>query len=279
MKRLLVACLLSTLPLLAIGQCTPDPNACTPADAGLPGCLMPAVADTAYVGIPYDQVVQLNFLRFAPAPPNPLGIQRVFISRLVLEEVRQLPPGLSVVLNSGNPADDVNGRDRGTFVALNTETPIFGCARFSGTPAALNRPTDSVEFVFRAFIRVVVNDQVAPNEIDPNTLVPGFNPVTYAYRVPVAEPLSRPKALTGWNVNIQPNPATTSLQLTLARPLTQPAELVLIETTGRELRSWTLEAAQAVARLDASGLPPGVYDLQLRQGGRLLARERVVILH
>ena len=277
MKRLLFAWGLFALPLLAVGQCTPDPNACTPPAVGLPGCLMPAVADTAYVGQPYDRVVQLNFLRLAPAPPNPLGIQRVFISRLVLNEVRKLPAGVTVLLSSGNPADDVNGRDRGTFVAPNTDTPIFGCARFTGTPTAANAPTDSVEFIFSAFVRVVINDQVSPTEIDPNTIVPGFNPVTYAYRVPVAEPQSRRKAFE-WNLGVQPNPISGTLNLNLGRPLVQAAEAVLVDATGRTLRTWTLPAGQVLAELDAISIPAGIYDLQLLQDSRLLGRERVVLL-
>jgi hypothetical protein len=277
MKRLFLLWGLFALPLLVAGQCTPDPNACTPAAAGLPGCLMPAVADTAYVGQPYDRVVQLNFLRFAPAPPNPLGIQRVFISRLVLNEVLKLPPGLSVVLNSGNPADDVNGRDRGTFVAPNTDTPIFGCARFTGTPTTANAPTDSVEFLFSAFVRVVLNDQVSPTEIDPNTIVPGFNPVTYAYRMPVAEPQSRRKAFE-WNLCVQPNPVSGTLNLNLGRPLVEAAEAVLVDATGRTLSTWTLATGQVLTELDATSIPTGIYDLQLKQGSRLLGRERVVVL-
>lgn len=261
-KSLLLGIAAAALPVAASAQCTPDRNACTVSESGLPGCLFPEVADTAYVGQSYDQTVQLNFLRVAPAPPNPLNITEVFISRLVLEDVRNLPAGLSVRFWSGNAADDVNGQERGTFTAPNTDTPIFGCARFTGTAAEPNTSLDSLEFVFRVFVRLVVNGQIAPQEIDPNNIVQGFNPVAYAYRMPVAEPAGR-KWLNGGAeaLRVHPNPTNGKLLLTSLPVL--PLDVEVCDLTGRVLLSG-LELSADSPTIDVSSLPQGLYMIRAR---------------
>lgn len=268
----------AALPAASYSQCTPDRNACTPLESGLPGCLSPAIADTAYVGRPYEETVQLNFLRVAPAPPNPLGVSEVYISRLVLLEVRQLPAGITVLLNSGNPVDEVNGKDKGTFTAPNTDTPIFGCAQFRGTATEANTGVDSVEFVFEVFIKLVVNGNVTGNEINPNDLGAAFNPVVYRYRMPAGEPTARKNSATPFaEFQVYPNPSSGYFRLTLPETATKGMQIQILDAQGRLVKSLEAIAGQTEQPVDAASLPSGLYLIRLTDAtGNTLGSKQVL---
>jgi hypothetical protein len=77
------------------------------------------------------------------------------------------------------------------------------------------------------------------------------------------------------SMEIYPNPFTTELTITVSGLSGHAsAELKLVDFFGKELRSQKLTASQKMERSD---LPAGMYFIELREQGRVLARKKIVI--
>lgn len=90
-----------------------------------------------------------------------------------------------------------------------------------------------------------------------------------------------PPALRGFGIDpVSPNPAVGEIRLTYRLSGFAPAALDLVDAGGRRVAALSVGVygpGEHQARFPAAGIPPGVYFVRLRQGGRL-ASARVTLL-
>lgn len=79
--------------------------------------------------------------------------------------------------------------------------------------------------------------------------------------------------------NAYPNPATSTLTVTYGLPASQsdPADLVLYDLLGREVKRVTVQPDEMSSTLDVSSLASGVYLLRLRADGQMQTRKVTVV--
>jgi hypothetical protein len=208
-----VCCLmLLWMPSNTVAQrCIPANNVCEPNNPVFPACLSPAVGTAGAMNQPYNLTLQLNFARTAPAPANPLGMKEVYVSRLQILGVDNLPAGLKIDIFSGNSADNFNGGVTGNVRPLDNNTPMFACGLITGTPTKNTQLTDSVTLRGRVYVKLMFNGAVQGDEFNPDS-IPGLpaptdpiNPIEFNYKIPIGEPASRWLNWTG-NSNISTQP-------------------------------------------------------------------------
>lgn len=172
----------------ARGQCAPSKEACEFLDPRLPFCFTPAIGPEGAVGLPYDATLFLVLGRTVEFEGVTLEISRVDI-----EDVRQLPDGLSIAFNSGNPDDGdppaqlVDQWSIPGDLSDEDTIGIFGCAQITGVPETATDSAVFVEIDARVFVRV----PPLPMELDINDFLPDgspeINPLTLRYRLRIRD--------------------------------------------------------------------------------------------
>ncbi len=81
------------------------------------------------------------------------------------------------------------------------------------------------------------------------------------------------------NVKVSPNPANTETMLEYAFPAVGTLHLVMTNTLGQTVRSFTNLAPSASIRLETNTLPVGIYQYAFYENGSLLARKQLVVKH
>jgi hypothetical protein len=159
-KRVLISFLLvgllSLLPFAdAWAQCTPDRTACE-LDPEFPICISPQEIPSGRVGQPFNQTIQILVGRQIT---NPQGGQTINLTRLDIIEAINLPAGLSLSFQSGNPSD----RRQDSILAVWTvprnlpageKVGIFGCMTISGTPTEPTNPKDTTQLRIRVYASI-----------------------------------------------------------------------------------------------------------------------------
>jgi hypothetical protein len=84
-----------------------------------------------------------------------------------------------------------------------------------------------------------------------------------------------------FGVKFFPNPASDRIQIDITLPYYDPAtktELVVVDLNGEIVQKYTMPDYAYLATLDVSKLASGVYGVQLRQRGKVLAVEKLVVV-
>ena len=76
-------------------------------------------------------------------------------------------------------------------------------------------------------------------------------------------------------IRVYPNPATAFCMVELPEALNAPAQLLVLDATGRLVRS--LQTSQQATRLELDGLENGLYTLQIRQASATYFQKLVVL--
>jgi len=77
---------------------------------------------------------------------------------------------------------------------------------------------------------------------------------------------------------LRPNPAVGSVQVRLARTVSSGAHFLLHDLAGRQQMSVPIPEGTLVQKVSLPGVPDGLYVLSVVHGGRVLAREKLVVL-
>lgn len=249
--------------LVRAQTCTPRADACVPPETQEPACIVPLVGAEGYVGEAYEQVFDLNFGRTAETGV-PL-IPEVYLSRLEIVSIDSMPAGLDVVMFSSNPNDDVHGGNTGSLTPVTEGDALYACGVIHGTPQAPNAVEDSIVIVANAYVKVLIAGEIQGQEIDPNTILPGFNPIRFRYKVPVSEPVSRAeKKADAATLRAFPNPSDGFVRLEW-RGQVVGAGLLVRNIEGKVV--YQTETTGKTAEIDAAAWPAGVYFAQIESGG------------
>jgi hypothetical protein len=81
------------------------------------------------------------------------------------------------------------------------------------------------------------------------------------------------------NIKASPNPANTETLLEYTLPSAAALDLLLTNTLGQTVRSYTGLSASGTVRLESAALPEGVYQYVFYENGNLLARKQLVVKH
>ncbi len=216
----------STLSQAYAQLCTPNPDACVP-DPVFGVCTSPENLNVGYVGFDFLHTMHLLAAKSVAAPPNQFGINTVYIRRIEVLRIENLPPGVNVRIVSSNPNDHAQGYHepdaQGVFApsvpgaqgarisrrpAAQDNHPTVGlypCVVFYGVPQATTQITDSVTVVFNLFVNFSGD---SGDGIDPGSFQPGFNPQSFRYPIvirEVAQMVVQPLAPVCANSQIQLN--------------------------------------------------------------------------
>ncbi len=85
-----------------------------------------------------------------------------------------------------------------------------------------------------------------------------------------------------YGVKIFPNPATEQIQIDINLPNYDPdtkTEVLLVDVSGEIVQRYIMPDFAYLATLDISKLSSGVYGVQLRQRNKVLAAEKLVVVH
>lgn len=76
---------------------------------------------------------------------------------------------------------------------------------------------------------------------------------------------------------LYPNPATSITRLQLSNPANKQMQLYVIDLNGRIVQEYDIDAGTRQLDADVSALPPGLYGLQLIQGGTMIDQPQKLV--
>lgn len=99
-------------------------------------------------------------------------------------------------------------------------------------------------------------------------------------RMDITTGLLRPIEKPSLEVSLYPNPTTDNCQIRLDEPMHQPADLLVMDATGRIIRNMTgwVQGHGQTQTLDIHRLPAGLYRIEIRQQGQLLHQQAILRL-
>lgn len=267
------------LPTMVSAQCTPNPNPCTIVDPRNPGCTDPDSVEFI-VGQQGNKTIQLLLGRTVPTGlPFP---KEVYLSSMTVLSLENVPAGLSFAIYSSNSGDDINGKDKGRMTPKDSNTPMHMCAIISGTTTATNVKTDSVDIVANVGIKLMGgNGQPTGEEIDPNTLSPGTNPIRFKYRIASATSSSIAENIQGigkMTLSVSPNPADAMTQLRFFTPKGGDVTVLITDLQGKVVYNENfpaLDAGDHLLPVPTHHLVEGVYTVQLKAFDTVLTQKFV----
>ncbi len=213
-------------------QCTPVP---TNTALISPDTIVNFVSGT--VGIPYQQVVLVHPPSDTTATVPPFGAIAVHINHIQVDNVSNLPPGLTYACNPST-CDFPGG--------------VSGCILISGTPTVAGLyPLQ----VFITTYGTIFGGTIALNRAD--TIE------SYRILINVNTGIDNYSALPGFQLmDVSPNPVKENLRVTLTSSESASAELSIFNILGKEVSvKKALVLKQGINNLnyDTRSLYPGVY--------------------
>lgn len=262
----------------AFAQCTPNPTACTPENEALPACIHPDVADSGFVGTSYSgQAINILIGQKVKSPGLPLDI---FIRRVEIVKVQNIPAGLSLKIYTANPSDGANGvitinpdgtpSPNGTMrPPNNNDKGTYVCGVLTGTPTTATAVLDSMQIIANIYVNLGSN---TGDGSDPNSLPggEGTNPITFNYKVPVgadATSIDKMDILSMLNLELFPNPGVGAAKLNYNIFETTDVAVRVTALDGKEVYQSNL-GTQTPGKhsFEVPALPQGFYLVSLKVG-------------
>jgi len=100
----------------------------------------------------------------------------------------------------------------------------------------------------------------------------------HSYVFEVGYTSSIPGIDSDFGFSLRPNPAVGSVQVRLARSVLSGAHFLLHDLSGRQVLTVPIPEGTLVYTVPLPGVPEGLYVLSVVEGGRVLAREKLVVL-
>jgi len=256
-------------------QCTPNPDACQPANPNLPACIAPDVADSGFVDMAYAGQA-INIL-IGQKTPGPGGLD-VFIRRVEIVKVNKIPAGLTLTINTANTSDPGGGTI--TINADGTPNPggmirppnnnnkgTYICGKLTGTPTTVTAVLDSMEIVANIFVSLATN---SGDGTDANQFAPGTNPVKFNYKVPigmftgVSEKMDISSIL---KFEMFPNPGVGATKLNYNLSENSDVSVRVTSIEGKEIYASQIGRQNAGKQtFELPALPQGFYFVTLQIG-------------
>lgn len=228
----------------AFSQCTPDPNNLT--------LISPDTVTnfaTGTVGVPYSQTAYVH----PPVDTMVPGILfPVTIVNIHLDNVSNLPPGLSVFSNPTNQ----------TFPG-----GVSGCLQLAGTP--------TVAGLYELRIFITTNATVLGIPLSQSDTIE-------AYKILI---LPDPTGITTFNSNPEfsltgfgPNPVTDHIQLSMFSPINSNVRFSFSNIIGKEIytTSQLIIKGQTSLNLPLKNLSQGIYFLTIQSNNKKIIRRFVM---
>jgi hypothetical protein len=258
MKKLIFALLLTSFSFIVAAQCTIDPNST--------GFVSPRPDSLPCVerGIYYEEVIQFSIpssINLGDIIPNLPFPYTLFIDSIVINGVNGMPSGLSYASNPANGV--IRGGQR-------------GCAQISGTT---NDPAGNYPITFDGYMKV--RGFPIPGFFNGDTTIDfssmqgmGGGPQGFSLAIDVIEPGAQCREVSGikdFNASLQnalsvyPNPNEGIFHVALKTEKNMEIEIAIVDITGRKVfGKQYFSFGFFKTSLDLSGLPKGLYAVQLK---------------
>lgn len=265
-------------------QCTPNPDACVPANPNLPACIFPPQADTGYKDMAYEgQPINIFIGQKVPGP----GGLPVYIRRVEIVKVNSIPAGLSLKIHTANNTDPGGGtitiNPDGTpnpggmlHAPNNNNKGTYVCGDLSGTPTAITAETDSMEIVANIFVNVGAN---SGEGVDANTLAAGTNPVKFHYKIPIimfSGISEKMDILSSLKFEMFPNPGVGATQLNYTLTENSEVKVRVNSIEGKEVyTSQVGRQTPGKQTFELPALPQGFYLVTLQVGDYQITKKLI----
>ncbi|MBL0912280.1 MAG: T9SS type A sorting domain-containing protein [Bacteroidia bacterium] len=192
---------------------------------------------------------------------------------IIIDVAPVLVPSVSITATPGNvitagqqvtfTASPVNGGSNPQYTWLKNGSPIPGAPNTASYSTSSLQNNDVISCVLQSDTLCATPDTALSNGITITISTTGLVTNIDA------------------SVSVYPNPATDMVQVALEGTFSyNEAQIRLIDVSGRTLllRRENISAGKQVFSLDTAQLPAGLYHLQIRAGGSLIAAQKVMIM-